>query len=233
MSWHYSRALVLAYSERGCLDGIPSALLNSTSTQGACWSPDKTMDVWNPSRFGMTFAPLTGVTGAGLLTLFRVASLAKTLPVADLEPESRESNQGYGKKWPASLAKYDPVTLSLKTHQHLLFGEGLESLQTLPPWGVMRNGELYRQRALVRPTKGPGCGLWPTPSGTSNHGSNHVSGVLQEWGGSSNPFRGTELQNVRCASFEEWMMGAPTGWTDLTASVTHRFRQWLSSHGRC
>jgi hypothetical protein len=28
-----------------------------------------------------------------------------------------------------------------------------------------------------------GCGLLPTPSGTSNHGKNHVAGRIDEWGG--------------------------------------------------
>jgi hypothetical protein len=49
-----------------------------------------------------------------------------------------------------------------------------------------------------------------------NGGKNHTVGRLDEWGGSSNPFRGTEIGKVRCASFEEWMMGLPIGWTALT-----------------
>ena len=61
-----------------------------------------------------------------------------------------------------------------------------------------------------------GCSLLPTPSGVSSHGKNHVVGRLDEWGGSSNPFRGTPLGRVRCASFEEWMMGFPMGFTALT-----------------
>ncbi len=61
-------------------------------------------------------------------------------------------------------------------------------------------------------TPDKGSTLWPTPSGTSNHGKNHVVGRLDEWGGSSNPFRGTNLARVRCVSFELWMMGFPTEW---------------------
>lgn len=34
-----------------------------------------------------------------------------------------------------------------------------------------------------------GYSLLPTPSGTSNGGKNHVVGRLDEWGGSSNPWR--------------------------------------------
>jgi DNA (cytosine-5)-methyltransferase 1 len=50
-------------------------------------------------------------------------------------------------------------------------------------------------------------------------------GRLDEWGGSSNPFRGTEIGKVRCASFEEWMMGLPIGWTGLTPSETPSSRK--------
>jgi hypothetical protein len=79
-----------------------------------------------------------------------------------------------------------------------------------------------------------GCGSsLPTPSGTSNYGQNHVMGRLDEWGGSSNPLRGTEIGKVRCASFEEWMMGWPTGWSALTPSATARSRNAQPQHGGC
>ena len=51
---------------------------------------------------------------------------------------------------------------------------------------------------------------WPTPSGVVGKKSKgNGVGALGEWGGSSNPFRGTSLANVRCPSFELWMMGFP------------------------
>jgi len=46
-------------------------------------------------------------------------------------------------------------------------------------------------RRQGRGTIGPGITGLPTPSGCSNRGKNHVVGRLDEWGGSSNPFRGT------------------------------------------
>jgi hypothetical protein len=52
------------------------------------------------------------------------------------------------------------------------------------------------------PHRRTASGLLPTPSGV-NGGKNHTVGRLDEWGGSSNPFRGTDLARVRCASFEE------------------------------
>jgi hypothetical protein len=56
---------------------------------------------------------------------------------------------------------------------------------------------------------------FPTPSGTSNHGRNHVSGRLDEWGGSSNPFRGTNIGKTHSPAFELWMMGFPAEWGQL------------------
>lgn len=73
--------------------------------------------------------------------------------------------------------------------------------------------------ASARRTSGSACSLaqsgLPTPSGTSGGGKNHVAGRLDEWGGSSNPFRGTSLGKVHCPYFELWMMGFPEAWWAL------------------
>lgn len=73
--------------------------------------------------------------------------------------------------------------------------------------------------ASARRTSASGCSseqyALPTPSGTSNGGRNHVAGRLDEWGGSTNPFRGTPLGKLHCPSFELWMMGFPGVWWEL------------------
>lgn len=75
---------------------------------------------------------------------------------------------------------------------------------------VTHAGVRYCKRvAQTRPTSATDSGSLPTPSGTSNHGKNHVAGRLDEWGGSSNPFRGTSLGRVHCPAFELWVMGYP------------------------
>ena len=106
-----------------------------------------------------------------------------------------------------------------------------KSSEKLPTSGMMRNGTLYELRDLEHPMNEKGRSLWPTPSGTSNHHKNHVVGRLDEWGGAGNRFRGTELASVRCASFEEWMMGLPMGWTEPTQSeiVSSRSKSTRSS----
>lgn len=84
------------------------------------------------------------------------------------------------------------------------------------PWGSY----ISRPRAKAPGTKGIERGYLPTPSGTSNHGKNHVAGRLDEWGGSSNPFRGTSLGKVHCPAFELWVMGYPDQWAQLMPPAT-------------
>jgi len=78
-------------------------------------------------------------------------------------------------------------------------------------------------QALARHTAASGYGSLPTPSGTNGRGKNHTVGRLDEWGGSSNPFRGTPLGPVRCVSFELWMMGLPTAWRQSMPPATPSF----------
>lgn len=77
-------------------------------------------------------------------------------------------------------------------------------------------GRRFFQRApRMRPIDVTGSGSLPTPSGTSNHGKNHVSGRIDEWGGSSNYFRGKPGGNEHLPGFELWTMGFPDEWRQL------------------
>lgn len=90
---------------------------------------------------------------------------------------------------------------------------------TWKPWAMPSGRLRSRLRASVLRTDGTepiGFPLQlPTPSATSNHGKNHVAGRLDEWGGSSNPFRGTPIGRVHCPAFELWVMGYPDAWAQL------------------
>ena len=66
--------------------------------------------------------------------------------------------------------------------------------------------------ARTLPTSATGSGSLPTPSGVSGRG--HMAGRMDEWGGSSNPFRGTPLGPTHSPSFELWMMGYPATWRE-------------------
>lgn len=85
--------------------------------------------------------------------------------------------------------------------------------------------QICRLQASARSTVGLDSGLLPTPSGTSNHGKNHVAGRLDEWGGSSNPFRGTSLGKVHCPAFELWVMGYLEAWARLMPQGTRSSRR--------
>lgn len=101
------------------------------------------------------------------------------------------------------------------------------------PWpraGMTVDGLAYELPTWVRHTGEIDGGLLPTPSGT-NGGTNHTVGRMDEWGGSSNPFRGTALGRVRCAAFEEWMMGWPIQWTALTPFAMVKYLSKRRSHG--
>jgi hypothetical protein len=72
--------------------------------------------------------------------------------------------------------------------------------------------------------------LLPTPSGV-NGGKNHTMGRVDEWGGSSNPLRGTVIGSLCSPEFEELVMGWPVTWTELMPLGMDRFRLWLQTHG--
>jgi len=215
-----------------CSDGAPSAPSSGNHIQPLYLPADRMKAFSRLSRFGMTFKPLTENLGAALLTWYREDFLARTSAAPEKGQASPENGAGCGSTWRGSLARYDHGTRSWRTHQYSLLG-GLHLFsETWPRWGMMRSGECSERPMPVHLTKENASGsLLPTPSGTSNHGQNHVSGRLDEWGGSSNPFRGTEAGKLHSACFEEWMMGWPVLWTAPTPLGTDKFQQWCASHG--
>ena len=152
------------------------------------------------------------------------ASLARTSALRAKASASKESEAACGPNTPGSLAKFDPVSSSWKMLQPFSGAASTESLVTWPRSGTMRSGIVSQLPILAHRMTGTAYGLLPTPSGV-NGGRNHTVGRLDEWGGSSNPFRGTDLGKMRCASFEEWMMGLPIGFTELTPSETPSSRK--------
>lgn len=100
-----------------------------------------------------------------------------------------------------------------------------EYVLTWKHWDMPAGPPICALRASARSMRGHASGGLPTPSGTSNGGGNHVAGRLDEWGGSSNPFRGTNLGKVHCPAFELWMMGYPVEWWQQMRLVTPSFRK--------
>lgn len=95
---------------------------------------------------------------------------------------------------------------------------------------MMRDGECSELTPPAIHIDEPACGWLPTPSGV-NGGRNHTMGRVDEWGGSSNPLRGTPIGKALSPNFEETVMGWPTDWTARTQSATGKFQTWLRSRG--
>jgi hypothetical protein len=229
MSWLFSQALVEEFSEESSLDGEQCAPLSVMLTQHKFWHKGKTMEFSGLSRFGLTLQHLTESRGEELLKSFLEAFHVRTFPAQEKAQGLQDQEAGYGKSLPELLARHDLDSCSWKTVQCSLLEDLGLSLQTFPRWGLMLDGGLYLLPIAERPIKEIASGLLPTPSGV-NAGKNHTMGRLDEWGGSSNIWRGTEIGKVRCASFEEWMMGWPTGWSALTQLETGKFHAWQQQH---
>ena len=163
MSWLFSRALVEEYSAGNCSDGEPSAQLNENPTPQAYLSPDRMTAFSRLSRFGMTFAPLTGDRGEELLTLFLAGFPVKTSAPQEKAQESTANVADSGEKWRGSFAKYNPDSRSWKTAQCSLLEDSDEFSETWPRWGLMRDGECWELTMLARHTNEIESGLWPTP----------------------------------------------------------------------
>ena len=195
MSWLFSRVLGEAYSEDICSDGEPSAPLSGNLTPQAYLCSDKMMGFSRLSRFGMTFRLLTADRGEALLMSYLEGFPVRTSQRQERGQGLTESDQACGEKWRGSFAKYDPNTHSLRTHQCSLLEDLTESCQTLPAWGLMRNGECWEQPTLALRIRGTESGLWPTPtcnmvSGGPNHNSPQVlagkhginlAGAVMKW----------------------------------------------------
>ena len=164
MSWLYSLALVEEYSAATCSDGAQSALSSGSHTPQAFLPSDKMTDFSRPSRFGMTFKPLTDDLGADVLTWFLAGFLAKTSASQEKAPESAANAPGCGPTWRGSLARFDPSTSSWRTAQPSLLGDSDECSVTWPRSGMTANGQCWELPMSERRTNATGSGLWRTPS---------------------------------------------------------------------
>jgi len=175
MSWHFSQALVAAYSAANSSGGLPSAPLSGSLTPQAFLCSDRMKAFWRLSRFGMTCEPLTDDLGAGVLTWCLAASLVRTFPQPEKAQESTESAAECGRTWRESFARWDRATLSWRTPQCSLL-EGLDEFsETWPRWGMMRDGECSELATSVPSTNESESGLLPTPTAHNSKEGNYPS----------------------------------------------------------
>ena len=230
MSWHYLQGQEEASWEGHSLAGAPSALSRLIPTPGAsCWPASET-ESCRPSQYGTTSEPSLATPGAATLTLCRPASPAPTSQRPARASESTERPADSGWKLRGSFAKYDRGSRSWRTRQCSLLEDSTEFSETWPRWGSMRSGECLARQPPDWLTAETESGLLPTPSGV-NGGKNNTMGRVDEWGGSSNPLRGTVIGYLCSPEFEELVMGWPVTWTAPTPLETARFHAWLQMHG--
>jgi hypothetical protein len=146
--------------------------------------------------------------------------------------ESTESDLACGEKWQGSFAKYDPDTHSLRTHQCSLLEDLTESCQTLPAWGLMRDGECWEQTPWDFAITEPDFGWLPTPVASDASGAGRVGPRKQ---GNISSLKDYLSKHHRLAyppvNITEYMMGWPLEWTDLKPLETDKFQQWQQQHG--
>lgn len=255
MSWHYLRELAAEYSEGICSAGVASVQLNTTSTQETSYSQDSETGTYQSSQSGMMCEPLTENRGEEWLTLYRAAFHAKTFHQQERGQESKEPEAVCGRKWLELSVRYDPDLHSWKTHR-CLFDEDLpQSSVTLPKWGMMRSGVLYRLRTAERPIYENESGLWPTPTVCGNNNRKKLSKTsgdglatavmystpcARDWKDNGKSPAELERNSQTLATqaggklnptWVEWLMGWPLGWTDCDVLETDKFQSWQQQHG--
>ena len=238
MSWHFSRALVAAYSADTSSAGAPSAPSSGSHTHALYCAPDRMKVFSRLSRFGTTCGPLTDDLGAGVLTWCLEASLAKTSAQPAKALESTESEAECGRTWRESFARWDHASSLWRTPQcSLLAGLDVFS-ETWPRWGMMRGGECSVLSMPAHLTSGTASGLWPTPIKSDCQvrrpsvgwkGESDLPSVVWRMnGGDQNPSKFPVKLNP---AWTEWLMGWPLGWTNLKPLGTDKFQAWRRLHG--
>jgi len=236
MSWHFSRALVEEYSGANSSDGEPSAALKSNLTPLAFLCKDRMKAFSRRSLFGMTFALLTDTLGAVLLTWFLAGFPVKTSAQQEKAEASKENEAVFGKKVPASSAKYNQGSRSWKT---ALCSQDEDSglfSETWPKWGTMRNGVCWEA-----PTSVLGINANEYGFSVPTIGKNEYKGSSQKRFRGSPEYRGAKMsEGLRISAtdpiyihpnFAEQAMGWPITWTELQLLETVKFQSWLRQHG--
>ena len=182
---------------------------------------------------------------SGQSTLFAEDSPARIFRPQEKCEGLTATDPDSGKNTPALLASWSHDTRLWKTSQLSLFGGLSEFSGTWPRSGILRNGIAFQLDPLVRLTDETGSGYWPTPM--AHEGG---TGPVSLTGAISGKFhmtldRAVELDRLHddsnpvAMTFEtyrndggklnpnwiEWLMGYPTGWTEIEDWGTPLFRR--------
>jgi len=231
MSWHFSQALVEGYLVDPSSGGARSAVWKSIPTAPDDSCSAKMKDTCHHSPFGTMFVPSTDALGQALLMSFRRGSPAKTSAPQGRGEVYPALSQGCGAKLQGSLERLAPHMSCLKTLSTSVTADWTECSETLPSWGMMRNGVLYRRKPQVPPTSARGCGS-PHPTPTTR--GNELSPSMSRWAAHralAELARATGHSGGPWITWREWVMGWPIGWTAPEPLDRDRYHQWFDWHG--
>lgn len=184
----YLRGLEEGYLATSCSDtnACVRSKLNPIASK-SCLQGKQTV-VFRGFPYLQMCASSTGDRGEDSSMSSRVGFHARTFRQQDAATASPASDQDSGRKWPASLAKWDQSSSSWRTHQFSLQGDLEPFLATWPRWGLMRGGECWEQMMPVHLTSASGSGFWPTPN-TIGYRSDGELRILANAGLSEAEFR--------------------------------------------
>ena len=228
MSWHYSQELAEDFSVDSYLVGLRSARWKLNHTHAMLCSPDSVMDCSRHSRCGMTSEPSTANHGGASSISSLEASPAKISAQPGTEQGSTEKIADSGEKCSVSFAKFDQATHSWRIHPALFIEDSPLCLETWPTLGMMRHGVCSELLTSEHRTDATAFGysgrLLPTPmvNDAKNNGGpgqqrRHAPQLGAIVGGAPNP------------PWVEWLLGWPTGWTDLKPLATDKYRPFSCS----
>lgn len=200
-----------------CSDTPPFALLKSKNTQGASSSSGNVTESSQNSLSGTMCVRSTENHGEERLMSYVEDSLAKTSAVLAQGLDLLENALAYGESMRESLAKYGLSLCLRKTHQISGHADLMLCCETLPFWGMMQSGVFWGLGTLKHLTPEKECGYsLPTPCKYGNGGTE----ATRKW--ASLGVKRTKLS----PNHQEWLMGWPQGWTDLTPQATGKYLMW-------
>ena len=170
-------------------------------------------------QYGMTSVHLMGGLGMELWTWFLEDSPVRHLAL--LQEGELLQKRIYGDKCLESLEKSNLKSSLQKMYPEKLYWKPKKTLKRLV---INADGLNFQRKTLVQTVKGKDFGYLHTPTTMANFSApsmqKHLScrNYVQAFGKPS-------PMNF------EYLMGFPSGWSDLKPLEMHKFRLWLQSHG--
>jgi len=236
MSYVYLPEQVEDFLDQDCLDGDLSATSKTTYTASKSSKPVSETDTSTTRPSGTTLEHSTGIPGLDAWILLLPAFHASRFHLQDNEKQIKTSAI-CGQIPSELLAKYDQDLHFWKTSQRCflsLMDISDKYLETWPRWGMTLAGDAYELWMQAHRMRETGYGLkrnhketFATPCASDSRGMKHKPTPQYP------DLRHTVAGGLLNPEWTEWLMGWPTGWTDLKPLAMDRFQEWLDLHGNC